>query len=205
MLRRHLFICVLLFIFGFTGIAGATRICQHPICPPDSEFNVWTARKTFDNGNYLNPGESLSFEFDITPQYNAGDSIKAAWTVFHFVGGDRDWYKGLYSYEIDSASYTQREWFQTNSRGHAWEPERLRAGALESLRATGTLSGLLENITPEGWNCGNPGFSVKAAFLFAKGCDTNPVPEPATMLLLGSGLVAIAGFGRKKFVNKKKK
>jgi hypothetical protein len=57
---------------------------------------------------------------------------------------------------------------------------------------------------------GNPGLTkfdhVEINFGGSAAVDnirSNPVPEPATMLMVGSGLIILAGIGRKKFLKKK--
>ena len=44
-----------------------------------------------------------------------------------------------------------------------------------------------------------PGIQPNGLGILFDGSSVTPVPEPSTMLLLGSGLIGLAGYGRKKF------
>jgi hypothetical protein len=48
-----------------------------------------------------------------------------------------------------------------------------------------------------------PEGSIKRLSVYGQITETAPVPEPATLILLGTGLIGLAGFGRRKFKKNK--
>jgi hypothetical protein len=199
MMKKLLFSLILM-IFGITGVAGACRICYPPICEPPAQLNIWGDAHYIDKE--LEKGVAVPFSLGIIPEFNpAYDEIHSAWIGYYLRGTPDNWFVG--KSDFDGGGH---QWGVGHTNpfgdpdGGALILKPLWGDPLETLRTTGILSGLFK-----AWWCGDDELWLKKTFLLAKGCDTNPVPEPATLLLLGSGLIAFAGIGRRKILKKKKK
>jgi hypothetical protein len=120
-------------------------------------------------------------------------------------------------YAIDANSTIRTVWFSSNYEGNPWRYESggtllkrdLSLGYQTGLSDTGTgLQGGSHNALGVDLSFLAPGTEFYAHFTQQCGNDNimghgnTPIPEPGTMLLFGTGLLGLAGLGKKRLVKK---
>jgi len=166
----------ILLVFGVVGMANATLYtdvnCEGYSFNDNNKSHTWTF--DLDNDNLL------------LGDINPGDTINSA--LLNVLFWD------------DEFDFIQKEFGNVITDGSVvWSDVEL--DILDSFCSIDVLAYVVNdhqlNLTIQR-NRGD--FKVIGAEI--SGCYTTPVPEPATMILVGAGLIALAGFGRKRFITK---
>ena len=170
------FLCVMLLVFGMSVSAAASTV------PGDYDFLIY------------GPGNDQP-----TQVQAAWDSWSNPTTIpeidtssFYEIGGPAAW-SGTWEVNNGNAYLYMSVKAASGPAGGGWALYYLgdyQTSGWFSTVATNDVGG----VNYAGWYDLGGGHNMSHVRLW----NANPVPEPATMLLLGSGLVALAGFGRKK-------
>lgn len=190
MKKIKMILCVLTFILCASGLASAFP-------------TTWTDSHDWEPDIYVGPRRAFFYTYDITDGDNGFESYLMG-------GNDR-----IYSYSLilglyDDTDDTKRE----REIAFIDQPGLLGDGVYKfnyldnefgwsalgiiKLRTTGKLSVVVKSVTGD--------FYVDYGRLIVSGDDGTqenaPVPEPATMILLGTGLIGLTGASRKKTLKK---
>jgi len=159
---------------------------------------VWTDTIDFNPDVYI--GEDYTYTHDLTDNgfYPAEDIITSYALSIALKDDDdyvrSDWFEALFELEEQETGWVdQPGWiadglaFTYVNNLYGWS-----FSGLFSLNETGKLDVTISSL------CGD--FLLDKSTLVAVGCENSeaaPVPEPATLMLIGSGLIGLAGFRRR--------
>jgi hypothetical protein len=188
MKKLALIIFSFIFIFGLAQISSAT-LCGHKFCGDENTFfDLQWEKVFFDDGN-----KSHTWIFDLDQPLEKGDigpedKITSA-KLWLGIWDDKDDFKDQNDSEKEYANLYLGGKQVWNNHEVSWFGNSFDV-----------LSYLDDHILSVKMELVKGDFGSYSAFV--KGCYIDkpaPVPEPATFFLLGSGLVCIFRFGKKRF------
>jgi hypothetical protein len=186
----------------------------------DDNYTDFVGHPNFTTGSGIIESGALK---EIHINYTNWDAALNPGDLFIDIGADKIWdyvlkpTGNIYSTLLDARKGFNDAGYQVTTN---WPGYYIRNDHPYALNLAGTAASLAGSYTFSGFSIqdGNVDFTGLSIDLlgqdfiigYAVTCAndvvyekiSNPVPEPATMLLLGTGLIGLAGFGRKRLLKK---